>query len=44
MTTTAATQAVTFPFKFQIPVPEDMSNQLGFPRAIASYPRSTFSR
>ena len=31
MTTTAATQAVTFPFKFQIPVPEGMSNQLGFP-------------
>ena len=28
MTTTAA---VTFPFKFQIPVPEGMSNQLGFP-------------
>ena len=31
MTSTAATQAVTFPFKFQIPVPEGMSDQLGFP-------------
>ena len=29
MTTT--TQAATFPFKFQVPVPEGMSNQLGFP-------------
>ena len=36
MTTTAATQAVTFPFKFQIPVPEGMSNQLGFPELPAT--------
>ena len=31
MTTTAATQAVAFPFNFQIPVPDGMSNKLGFP-------------
>ena len=31
MTTTATTKAVTFPFNFQVPVPDGMSNQLGFP-------------
>ena len=31
MTTTATTQATTFPFNFQIPVPDGMFNHLGFP-------------
>ena len=30
--TTAATQAITFPFNFQIPVPDGMANQIGFPQ------------